>query len=109
LEKLNQFNQQRINEGQIPIFIGIGVNTGEIIAGNIGCSERMEYTVIGDHVNIASRLESLTKEFQAPLIISEYTYEQLSSPLKINFESLGSAIVKGRENSIKIYCIKNQA
>lgn len=103
LKKLESFNEIRKMSGQEPIEIGIGLNSGELIAGNIGSSERMEYTVIGDTVNIASRLETLTKEYHQPIIISEYTYACLSQNSEFQFKELGDVTVKGRTKPFKIY------
>ncbi len=93
----------RIEELQekYPIRVGIGINSGLMICGNIGSHDRMDYTVIGDSVNQAARLEALTKEFNAQIIISESTYEKVKD--HIEARDLGWVRVKGKEQEIHIY------
>ena len=100
IESLDELNSELNKEGINDIKIGIGINTGQIVAGNMGAPNRLNYTVLGDNVNLASRLESLTRYFGVPIIVSETTAKQCKS---IHFRELGIVQVKGKAESIKIF------
>ena len=99
--ELDLLNQRRIARKQIPIRIGVGIHSGEVIAGTIGSKMRLEYTVIGDTVNQASRLEASTKAFGLDLLISEEVKTQAGSAFLI--ELAGTAEVKGKAEALKMF------
>jgi adenylate cyclase len=101
--ELKELNAKlKISEG-LELSIGIGINSGMAIVGNIGSSRRMEYTAIGDTVNLASRLESKTKDLGADILISEYTYNSLRGAFSFEFEKMGAIGVKGRQDEVTAY------
>jgi len=100
LEMRTELSAMRDENGEkIPINIRLGINTGRVVAGNIGSPRRMEYTVMGDQVNVASRLESIARPGQ--ILIGENTYEQIKDKFKIN--KVGPKLVKGKTKEIVVY------
>jgi len=103
LVRLTAYNQGRKRAGYRPIQIGIGINTGNLILGTLGEQNRMEGTVISDAVNAASRLESLTKEYGVPLLISEHTFHELKDPSLYAIRFVDRVLVKGKSEPISVY------
>lgn len=104
---LRELNQHRANHGKPAIRIGIGVHTGLVAAGMLGGALQAEYTIIGDAVNVASRVESLTKEHDVDVLISEVTWSQLPEPRR--GEKLASVEIRGRKQPIVLYTIDSSA
>lgn len=97
--RLEEFNRGRLDQPQIRI--GIGISSGEVVSGNIGSQKRMDYTVIGDGVNLSSRLESVTKEYGCDIILSEFTYRLCRD--RIWVRELDKIRVKGKQEAVSIY------
>jgi len=83
------------------IDFGVGINTGDAIVGNIGSEDRFDYSVVGDSVNVASRIEGLCKIYKAHIIISEFTKESLDDSYLIR--ELDFVKIRGKKNNLKIY------
>jgi len=101
IRALNDWNVRRVGDGKKPVKMGIGINTDTIVSGNIGSPRRMDYTLIGDGVNLASRLESLCKQYYASILISENTYKRLRGTYRIR--EVDSVVVKGKTEPVGIY------
>ncbi len=101
VDELGRLNARWKAEGRAELDIGIGINTGPMIAGNIGSDAIMSYTVIGDAVNLGSRLESLNKQYGSRIIISEATRERLTTAYALR--PLGDVVVKGKTKPVAIF------
>ena len=104
VRELGELNRAWVAKGMVPLDIGIGVNSGEMIAGNIGSSSIMSYTVIGDNVNLGARLESLNKDYKTRIIISDATRVRLTRAFDIR--PLGDVVVKGKSKAVQIFEIQ---
>ena len=102
-ERLAALNVSLVKEGRAPIEIGIAINSGKAVAGNIGSQEKVQYTVIGDAVNLTSRMESGNKEYGTDLIVSEPVY--LAAKEWFKFKDIGEKPVRGRTEPVHIYQI----
>jgi adenylate cyclase len=92
---------ERLAHGKKAVAIGIGINTDVVVSGNIGSPKRMDYTLIGDGVNLASRLESACKQYAAQILISEYTYKKLRGTYRIR--EIDRVVVKGKTEPVSVY------
>lgn len=99
--KLTELREKWLSEGMVPLQIRIGLNSGEALVGNFGSAQKMDYTVIGDAVNTAARLEGLNKEFGTSIIVSQSTYDLVSDQL--NGRHCGTVKVKGKEEPVSVY------
>src|SRR6478609_735041 len=104
VKELGELNRAWAARGMVPLDIGIGVNSGDMIAGNIGSSSIMSYTVIGDNVNLGARLESLNKEYKTRIIISDATRGRLTGAYEMR--PLGDVVVKGKSAAVAIYEVR---
>lgn len=101
IRKLKEWNVARLNDGKMPIDIGIGLNTDTVVSGNIGSKKRMDYTIIGDGVNLAARLESACKQYAAKILISEFTFKNLKGTYRTR--EVDFVVVKGKTQPVAIY------
>ncbi len=101
ITELRALNKRRQDRGQKPVLMGIGLNTDVVVSGNIGSPKRMDYTVIGDGVNLASRLESACKEYSAQILVSEFTYRKVKGTYRSR--EVDRVIVKGKTEPVGIY------
>ena len=104
-KKLNTYNEGRRRAGYAPINIGVGVNTGDVMLGTIGDDFRMDGSVISDAVNLASRMESLTKLYRASVLISDNTFLALRDPTMYSMRIFDFLVVKGKSNPVCVFDI----
>ncbi len=103
-EALGQFNAQQRELGKPEFRIGVGINYGVVTVGNIGTEKKMDYTIIGDMVNLASRMEGLTKKYHQPLLISESLHQKVKD--EVDCRLIDTVAVKGKTKGVRIYTVK---
>ncbi|MGB3536444.1 MAG: adenylate/guanylate cyclase domain-containing protein [Microcoleaceae cyanobacterium] len=103
LKRLADYNLTRQRPDRLPIEIGIGINTGDLMLGTVGGKSRIDTTVIGDAVNLGSRLQQLTKVYKVPLIISHYTMADMANPMKYALRLIDQVQVRGKARKIAIF------
>ena len=101
IKRLWQWNEVRNKEGKPPLDMGLGLNTDKIVAGNIGSQKRMDYTMIGDGVNLAARLESACKQYNARILISDFTFKKLKGTYRIRY--IDDVVVKGKTEPVGVH------
>lgn len=101
INELSAWNIARLDEGKRPVNIRIGVNTDQVVTGNIGSPKRMDYTLIGDGVNLAARLESAGKQYSAKILISDFTFKKLRGTYRIR--EIDRVVVKGKTEPVYIH------
>jgi len=101
INSLTAFNRERTSHGMKPIEIGVGINTGTVVSGNIGSPKRMDYTVIGDGVNLASRLESACKQYGARILVSDSTVTRLRATYRTR--EVDQVVVKGKTRPVRVH------
>lgn len=102
-KKIDELNEEWQKRGIPHVSMGVGLNTGEVIVGNMGSLKRFNYTIMGDEVNFASRLESLTKKYGALCLMSESTYQKIGNDVHFKVRELDTVRVKGKREPKKIY------
>ena len=100
IKRLWDWNKQREKDGKMAIDMGLGLNTDKLLSGNIGSSKRMDYTMIGDGVNLAARLESACKSYAARILISDFTYQKLKGTYQIRY--IDDVVVKGKTEAVGV-------
>jgi len=101
IRECRRWSRERVQRGQKPVEMGIGLNTDMVVSGNIGSAKRMDYTLIGDGVNLASRLESACKAYSAQILISENTFGRLRGTYRIR--NIDLVVVKGKTEPVGVY------
>jgi class 3 adenylate cyclase/HAMP domain-containing protein len=111
IDAVGAFNERQRSVGKPEFRIGVGINFGEVTVGNIGSERKMDYTVIGDAVNLASRMEGLTKTYRSEVLISQSVYDELMGQKipdgeTLFFRLMDTVAVKGKTKGVKIYAVK---
>ncbi|MEG4801837.1 adenylate/guanylate cyclase domain-containing protein [Microcoleus sp. ARI1-B5] len=103
LHTLAEYNRQRAAAGDVPVQIGVGINTGSLMLGTVGGNSRMDGTVIGDAVNLAARIENLTKNYGVSLLITQHTFDRLTNPADYAIRVIDRVQVKGKSEWVTVY------
>jgi class 3 adenylate cyclase len=103
LEALKEFNVEQVERGDTPLKIGIGFNTGNLMLGTVGGHDRLDCSVIGDAVNLAARIEGLTKRYGAEILISQSTYDKLEDPSALKMREVDRVVVKGKTEPMTLF------
>lgn len=111
-DRLEELQAQWRAEGKYPLDNGIGINTGDVLVGNIGSADKkMDYTIIGDHVNLGARVETLTRKYDSRVLITEFTFEKIrhlaeeGKLYRVDMKEMDTVKVKGKDIPVKIYGI----
>ncbi len=100
-EELKKLQEKWKREGKEPLDFGVGINTGQMMVGNMGSTNRLDYTVIGDEVNLGARVEALTRDYNVRIILTQSTYEKVKNLAEV--KKLGETTVKGKTQPVVIY------
>ena len=105
---LETLRTQWVQEGRVSegFEMGVGINSGDVFVGLLGSAQRINYTVIGDNVNLAARIQDLTKKYKWPILISEVTYQQVKEDFVC--ELVDSVVVKGKTNAVNLYTVRGK-
>jgi len=113
--RLDQLQKKWREEGKVPLDIGIGLNTGSVLIGNIGSADKkMDFTIIGDHVNLGARVETLTRKYDSRVLITEFTMAKIEHLIKegtlwrVDMKEIDAVTVKGKDVSVKIFSISSK-
>ncbi len=102
---LRQLNARRLGEQAPPLVAGLGINSGPVVAGLIGAERRMEYTVIGDAVNLSARIQTLNRKLGTDILISAATWQALGQPASLRVADHGLRRLKGKSLRVRVYAV----